>query len=303
MCGLAGIILKQGNRKDKSIDTITKGFSRMLLQANTRGGHATGFALINNKGDYLIEKKAKDAYKFIYSPDALTALTLVDQSTTCIMGHTRYATLGSPSKNRNNHPIRTGKTIGTHNGSIHNHKHLFSKYNMKRYADVDSEAIFRLYETSKNARDFRVNRMPNVRGNVAIVWADLEYPDYIYMIKGNNPLELAFSRSLGAIVYGSTQKIIKSGKWSDLQRLKLQANTMLRINTKTFKVRKKNVSMKEPFSFANGYYNPKIGAYLKKQNKYDHTVSNFVPRYSYKDQQNLFKNVTCSDGSKIKKVK
>ena len=58
------------------------------------------------------------------------------------MGHTRYATLGSPSINSNNHPIRTGNTIGTHNGSIYNHKELFQKYNMTRFAQVDSEAIF-----------------------------------------------------------------------------------------------------------------------------------------------------------------
>ena len=148
MCGLAGVILKNKNRSKNDLKTIADNFQQMLLEADVRGVHATGFAIIDNKGDYLIQKTNKDAFDFLETDDANAALDLVSRNATCIMGHTRYATLGSPSFNKNNHPIRTGKTIGTHNGSIHNHKELFKKYNMKRFAQVDSEAIFRLYETS-----------------------------------------------------------------------------------------------------------------------------------------------------------
>ena len=169
MCGLAGVILKNKKRSSTELKTIADNFQQMLLEADTRGGHATGFAIIDNKGDYLIHKTNKDAFGFLDTEDAVTALDLVSTNATCIMGHTRYATLGSPNINKNNHPIRTGKTIGTHNGSIHNHKELFKKYNMQRFAQVDSEAIFRLYETSDSLKEFAENRLPRLRKMISLL--------------------------------------------------------------------------------------------------------------------------------------
>ena len=312
MCGLAGVILKNKKRSDSELKTIADNFQQMLLEADTRGGHATGFAIIDSRGDYLIHKTNKDAFDFLDTEDSVTALDLVSTNATCIMGHTRYATLGSPNINKNNHPIRTGKTIGTHNGSIHNHKELFKKYNMKRFAQVDSEAIFRLYETSDSLKEFAENRLPNVRGRVSIVWADLEYPEYIYMVKGDNPLELAYIEDLDIYVYGSTTDIIKAGGWNKIQRLNVDPYTMLRVNTNTFRIRTKKIEIQKPIPkvYSNYRYDSNIGVYKKiphinsvvKKSKYENTVSNFVPRFSYKDQQELFKKYKCNDGSTIKKV-
>mgnify|MGYP003149161773 CR=1 FL=1 len=305
MCGLAGIILKQEDRSDKDLSSIVGGFKEMLLEADTRGGHATGFALIDRFGGYILVKRPLDAYKFFNDSISHDALDLVFKDTTCILGHTRYATLGKPEKNRNNHPIRTGNTIGTHNGSIHNHKELFKKYDMDRYADVDSEAIFRLYETSESAKDFSENRLPNVRGRVAIVWSDLEYPEYVYMVKGNNPLKMAYIPGLSIYAYGSTLDIIKASGWTNYKPINVFPNTMLRINTRTLKIRTKNIVHKKPKPSKTYYYNSKIGAYTKPATHYgkNYTVPQFVPRYSWKEQGDLFKKVRTSDGSTIRKIK
>ena len=64
MCGLTGVILKQKNRDNETLNRVSKSFARMLIEANIRGGHATGFALIDKHGDYVICKKPKDAYNF-----------------------------------------------------------------------------------------------------------------------------------------------------------------------------------------------------------------------------------------------
>jgi len=299
MCGLTGVILKQGDRSENDLSSIVDGFKKMLIEADTRGGHATGFALIDKFGGYILVKRPLNSYDFFKDTISHDALDLVFEDTTCILGHTRYATLGKPEKNRNNHPIRTGNTIGTHNGSIHNHKELFKKYNMERYADVDSEAIFRLYETSESAKDFSENRLPNVRGKVAIVWSDLEFPEYVYMVKGNNPLKMAFIPDLNIYAYGSTLDIIKASGWTNYEPINVFPNTMLRINTKTLKIRTKNIVHKEPISNKSYYYNKGIGAYMKAEE----TVPQFVPRYSWRDQRELFKKVKASDGSTIRKVK
>ena len=261
-----------------------------------RGGHATGFALIDKFGDYVICKRPKDAYGFFTDEDVKDNFNLVYDGITVMMGHTRYATLGSPSVNKNNHPIRTGHTIGTHNGSISNHKELFHKYDMERYAQVDSEAIFRLYETSSSLDDFLNNRLPKVKGRVAIVWADLEQPDYIYMVKANNPIQMIYVPEYECYAYGSTDDIINAGFWGNYEHITIKPNTMIRINTKTLEIDKKKIEISKPKINKYSFYDEKIGAYKDKKE----TVSNFVPRFSYSDQLKMFKT---SDGSIIRKVK
>jgi len=268
----------------------------MLTEADMRGGHATGFALVDKHGDYVICKKPKDAYDFFVDSDVLDNIDMVYDGITCLMGHTRYATLGSPSINKNNHPIRTGRTIGTHNGSISNHKELFHKYDMERHAQVDSEAIFRLYETSSNVDDFLDNRLPKVEGRVAIVWADLERPDYIYMVKANNPIEMVYVPEIDGYAYGSTMSIIKAGFWGDYERITIEPNTMVRINTKTLEIDTKIIEIAKPKIKKFSFYDEQIGAYKDEEE----TVSNFVPRFSYSDQLKLFKAKDCSTIRKVK---
>lgn len=301
MCGLAGIIIKEKDRSQEDLSYMVNGFQEMLLEADTRGGHATGYAFVSRSGGSIIVKRPLDAYELLEDKVSMRSFDLVNNNTGCILGHTRYATVGKPERNRNNHPIRTGNTIGTHNGSIHNHNYLFNKFEMQRYADVDSEAIFRLYDTSKSAKDFSENRLPVVRGRIAIVWSDLEYPEYVYMIKGNNPLEMVYVPDFDVYAYGSTMQIIKAAQWMKYEQITIKPNTMLRINTKSLNIDMKSITHKKPIMFKNQVYNKKIGAYTSK--KYNDTVQGFVPRYSYKEQQELFKKIKASDGSTIRRIK
>tara|TARA_R110002012_G_scaffold319064_1_gene538644 strand:- start:2565 stop:3446 length:882 start_codon:yes stop_codon:yes gene_type:complete len=293
MCGLAGIILKENKRDSATLKGVANSFVRMLKEADLRGGHATGFALIDRHGDYIICKRPKDAYDFFVDEEVQDYFDLLYDGITTIMGHTRYATLGSPSINKNNHPIRTGHTIGTHNGSISNHKELFNRYDMERYAQVDSEAIFRLYETSNNIDDFINNRLPKVSGRVAIVWADLEKPKYVYMVKANNPIQMVYIPEIDGYAYGSTNEIIKAGFKGKYEPITIKPNTMVRINTRTLKIDTKEIKISKPKINKWSFYDKKIGAYQD-------TSSRFVPRFSYSDQLKLFK---AKDGSTIRKVK
>jgi len=61
-----------------------------------------------------------------------------------LQGHTRWRTRGDERINRNNHPIRAGDVIGTHNGTIYNADRLFRRLRLRRFAEVDSELLFRL---------------------------------------------------------------------------------------------------------------------------------------------------------------
>jgi hypothetical protein len=41
-------------------------------------------------------------------------------------------------------PLRSGDCLGTHNGTVVNADALFRRFRLRRYAEVDSEIIFRL---------------------------------------------------------------------------------------------------------------------------------------------------------------
>ncbi|HEQ71850.1 MAG TPA: hypothetical protein ENN69_05115 [Spirochaetia bacterium] len=54
-----------------------------------------------------------------------------------LLGHTRWRTRGDERVNRNNHPIRAGDVIGTHNGTIYNADYLCRLFKLRRFAEVD----------------------------------------------------------------------------------------------------------------------------------------------------------------------
>ena len=301
MCGLAGVILKERARHEGSLAEIKRGFQNVLTSANDRGGHATGFAEITKDGEYQIVKRPLPAKMFFNSTGVRESMNAIDKASTVLMGHTRYATQGTPRLSRNNHPIRAGHVIGTHNGWVSNDDELFDEFSLTRFAQVDSEVIFRMADTSESVDEFINKRFTKIQGKASIVWCDLERPEYVYLLKGNNPLEMAYHKRLNLIVYGSTWEIVKSSfDENELSRMKIKENRMIRINTKTFKMRttKVNWSPSELDSYL--YRAPKVSG------KYANTVRGFVPRYSYGDsyrQENIFDNIVATDGSTIKKVK
>ena len=300
MCGLAGVILKDKSRSTSDLLGGRAGFESALTNARVRGTHATGYAKIDSSGKHEIVKRDLDATNFVYGfGEYLKSISSIDKHTTVLMGHTRYATQGAPEINRNNHPIRAGKTIGTHNGWVSNDDELFEHYNLERFAEVDSEVIFRMADDSDTVDEFVNNRFTKIRGRATIVWTDIERPEYVYLLKGNNPLEVAYNKKLELLVYGSTWNIIKDSFPSeDIERMVTKDNHLYRINTKTFKIRATKVACNFSGLDRFLYRSP------QKKTVYQNTVKRFVPVFTNKDrQEKLFKNVKASDGSTIRRIK
>lgn len=125
-------------------DYLRELFIRMLLHSEERGPHASGLAWLKTDGSHRIFKRPMRAHELVYEKPFQELLGQVDNETTILMGHTRWRTRGNEFNNRNNHPIRAGIVIGTHNGTIYNADYLFRRLRLPRYAEVDSELIFRL---------------------------------------------------------------------------------------------------------------------------------------------------------------
>lgn len=207
MCGQVGLIFGKKRRRASERDYLCQVFTEMLLRAESRGPHATGAAWLKTDGEYSILKRPVPASELTVSDLFQETLEGVDNRTTALLGHTRWRTRGSEANSRNNHPIRAGAILGTHNGTIYNADQLFVRLGLPRFAEVDSEVIFRLAD--RFARESAVNRpgfkraLALCRGQMSAVLASRFAPWTILVLKGNKPLSLYLHRKHRVVAYAS----------------------------------------------------------------------------------------------------
>jgi len=296
MCGLAGVILKNKTRSDENTGLITSVFTETLVSAEQRGRDASGYAIVNADNTFSIFKQPVDASTLVNRYGYGDDFTGINTGETgIIMGHTRYATKGSRFINKNNHPIRAGSVIGTHNGSVYNDDSLFETFHLERHADVDSEVLFRLFDTATSPDEYFNQMLPKVNGRVTTVFADVEFPQYIYIIKGNNPFEMVYVKELDCIVYASTTEILKRGltplEGLEIVDYNIKPNTMIRVNTNNLSMDRREISFRCVVNKPT-YTKPTHTKPTRYTDKYAHTVQGFVPRYTFKDA--LKKNEQCN---------
>ena len=131
----------------------------------------------------------------------------VDNRATLLLGHTRWRTRGDENVNENNHPIRAGDILGTHNGTIYNANSLFRRFKLRRFAKVDSELLCRLAFRAAGNGPIDIERFKTrlklCRRQMAALLASRLDPETILVLKGNKPLELRFHPRHRAILYAS----------------------------------------------------------------------------------------------------
>ena len=131
----------------------------------------------------------------------------IDNRTTLLLGCTRWRIRGDEQVNNNNHRIWAGDILGTHNGTIYNANYLFQRFKLRRFAEVNSELLFRL--AGRAARNGPIDielfkaRLKLCRGQMAALLPSRLDPDTILVPKGNKPLEMRFYKRHRAILYAS----------------------------------------------------------------------------------------------------
>ena len=207
MCGLAGVILGEKRRRTDEREQLAWLFSVLLVMSERRGPHATGIAWLNRDGEHSLFKQPEPARRFVRDKAFAEILAEIDNRTTLLLGHTRWRTRGDERINENNHPIRAGDILGTHNGTIYNAEELFRRYNLPRFAEVDSELLFRLAGRAARAGPIDTlrfkDRLRFCRGQMAAVLASRLDPETILVLKGNKPLELRIHARHRAVLYAS----------------------------------------------------------------------------------------------------
>ena len=209
MCCLFGFVDYTGalsvNQKNRLI-------RKLSIAAEARGTDATGIAYNTSRGLQIYKR-----------PLAAHRLHLrIPAEAHVVSGHTRMTTQGSAKKNFNNHPFFgrvKGKTFAlAHNGTIWNDLELRrTKHLPRTKVQTDSFIAVQLIEQQKSL-DFSSLRYTAEAVEGSFSFTVLSERDDLYLIKGDNPLNIVHFPKVGVYVYASTAEILnkalaRCGNW------------------------------------------------------------------------------------------
>lgn len=163
MCGIASISRAPGSPLNMSDLTAA-----LLVVLQARGTDAAGVAWRQDGEVYY--RKEPVAGRVLAREVHENALLA---TATSAVIHTRWATLGAPSRNENNHPVLRPGVALVHNGSVRNHREVFDLLGADRDAEVDSEALAAIVEHGDDLDDV-FTAFGLVTGSAAVAWLTVD---------------------------------------------------------------------------------------------------------------------------------
>ena len=209
MCGIVGAI---GFTSPK--DYVFNG----LKMLDYRGYDSAGVAFFNN---------GIQIFKDVGSVEHLLSIVPETIDTNIMIGHTRWATHGAPTK-LNTHPHLSfhEKICLVHNGVIENFKELRSFLNGKGYrfyGETDTEIIANLLEYYFIEKGDIIESiktiMTLVKGSYAFAFFTSEDADTLYVIKKASPLVIGLGDGFNLIASDASPMIKLTNKFIELDDL------------------------------------------------------------------------------------
>lgn len=194
MCGIGGFSLSKTSRVNSR-----RLAHELLTLLEYRGGHASGYAAFDKRGELNIYKDDR--------PGSQLPLSGLPRNSKNVILHTRYATQGSPIDNRNNHPVisGTGKTALVHNGVISNDDEFRgSRHPWEVIGQVDSAVI-------PNVLEFNgIPGLKDLEGYAAIAWVEQGKPRIHNLARlESSPVHYTWLED-GSLVWASTDLILET---------------------------------------------------------------------------------------------
>lgn len=187
MCGICGVVGKIGVKEENA-------FKIMLQLDVLRGKDSTGMFAVTSNGDVMSAKEAWLPQDFLESRGAKE---IFKKSLKVLVGHNRYATVGSVNK-ANAHPFEFDNIIGVHNGTTT--KSMF--YQHDKFT-VDSEALFWHIE-NKGIED----AWKNITGAASIVYYNSIDKSLNLARNKERPMEMAISKDKNTLFFASESWMI-----------------------------------------------------------------------------------------------
>ena len=204
MCGIAGFSLAEGSSVNARLLS-----HYLLAEITSRGQMAAGFGYATADG--MGFHKAAE-------PGKSLKLRGMPRNAGNVVLHTRQATHGPTSDNRNNHPVMSpsGDMMLTHNGVIYNYDDVITDYLEPSVAaelpPVDTAVIPAVLEK------YGVDGLKYLGGYAAIAWLDAKEGTTLNLARITTS-PVAFTYLLdGSFVYASTFTLLKKAlKDADLE--------------------------------------------------------------------------------------
>lgn len=223
MCGIVvGLAFGKLNKRDEEVrQRLLRYFTtELLIATEERGKDATGAALLFDDGKFMGLKRGEASSDFLatfgetkdYYGSLLKVWREHESRGRVYLGHCRAATIGDKEDNENNHPIKIGNLVGIHNGKIDNHRKIFEKLKCKRDGEVDSEAIFRLFDyyTNHGKEPFTMDMIQEVvkrlDGQFAVTMFNADNIEQVPVFRDGRPVEFILLRPLGILLIVSEDK-------------------------------------------------------------------------------------------------
>lgn len=200
MCGIIGFT---GTLDAKNV--LTEG----LKELEYRGYDSAGISFFTDNGIHTI--KAVGKVSNLCEKTAAES----NETTTCGIGHTRWATHGGVS-DVNCHPHKAGKVTLIHNGIIENYKELqeeLAKQGQYPVSQTDSEIAAMVINNCYNGNPIQAikDAIKKLDGAYAFCIMFEDHKDVIYAIRSGSPL-VAASCEEGSVIASDMVALIKYSK-------------------------------------------------------------------------------------------
>lgn len=203
MCGIAGFSLTPNSKvKARQLGNA------MLTAIEDRGYMASGYAF---------QHDGMHGYHSAAVPGSTLSLKFMPRKTRTAIFHTRLATHGAVTDNRNNHPVTSpdGNIALVHNGVIYNHNQVRAKVT-GNLPPVDTSVIPAVIEQHGTAS------LNLLDGDAAIAWLDKRDQGTLHLARyQHSPLCIAQLED-GSFVFASTEQLL----WRVLIQLDLMPTWM-----------------------------------------------------------------------------